>query len=101
MGFWCSKIRTRRKDHRCETCGQTVRAGEKSWDESGLYQGDFNSYRQCAACKDIVRYFFWRGSFDRLEGYQLNELAEYCRDEGLIWPPQWNYVAGATLEPTT
>jgi hypothetical protein len=58
MSFWTSTLRKRRKPHRCATCGQVVAAGEHSYDESGLCDGEFNAFRQCRACNDIVRYFF-------------------------------------------
>ncbi len=92
MSFWNSTLRQRRKAHQCETCGQTVGVGEKSFDESGLYEGDFSSFKQCRACHDIVAYFFWRGTFEYAEGYELGWLRESACDEGLIWPPVWNYV---------
>jgi hypothetical protein len=91
MSFWTSTLRKRRKPHRCATCGQVVAAGEHSYDESGLCDGEFNAFRQCRACNDIVRYFFWRGTFDRYS-YILCELADYARDVGLIWPPVYNFV---------
>ncbi|RYG88649.1 MAG: hypothetical protein EON59_03880 [Alphaproteobacteria bacterium] len=93
-GFWTSTLRTRRKAHRCETCGQIVNAGQRSYDEAGDYEGDFTSFKQCCACHDIVRYFFWRGTFDRSEGYEFGWLAEQAREEQLIWPPVWNFVEG-------
>lgn len=92
MSFWTSTLRSRRKAHRCETCGQEVPAGAKSYDEAGLYEGELSSYKQCRACHDIVRYFFWRGTFDRSEGYQFEWLAEEAREEGLLWPPVYGYV---------
>lgn len=91
--FWISIPRRRRKPHSCATCGQTVQAGQVSFDEAGLYDGDFNSFKQCRACHDIVAYFFWRGSFWPGDGYQLDELGELASLEGLIWPPVWNYGA--------
>lgn len=92
MSFWTSTMRKRRKPHKCETCGQTVAAGEVSFDEAGTYDGDFNSYKQCWPCHEIVRYFFWRGTFGD-EGFMLCELADAACEEGLIWPPVWNFVA--------
>ena len=93
MSFWTRTMRKRRNAHRCATCHQIVPAGEKSLDHAGVYEGDFSSFKQCRACDDIARYFFWRGTFE-WDGYQLDELADYSMQEGLIWPPVWNYVAG-------
>ncbi len=93
MTFWVSKLRKRRKPHRCETCGQLVAVGAVSYDESGIYEGELSSYRQCRACHDIVVYLFWRGSLDHAEGYALCELADIAREERLLWPPVWNFVA--------
>lgn len=95
MSFWTSTLRKRRKEHSCATCGQVVAPGEHSFDESGVFDGDFNSYKQCQACHDIVAYFFWRGTFCPGQGFYLYELRDVARDEGLIWPPVWGYVDNA------
>ena len=84
--FWTSRLRTRRKAHNCETCGAVVPIGSRSFDEGGTIDGDMISFKQCAPCRDIVRYFYWRGTLG-YEGYQLSELGEIARDEGLTWPP--------------
>ena len=95
MSFWNSTLRTRRKAHRCETCGQVVHAGENSFDERGTYEGELSSFKQCRACHDIVAYFFWRGTLIRAEGYLLCDLPEIAIDEGLLWPPVFNFIAEA------
>lgn len=92
MTFWSSTLRLRMRPHRCETCGQRVRRGEESYDEAGLYDGEFSSFRQCRACHDIVSYFYWRGTLDGREGYMLCELADCAHEEGLLWPPVWNWT---------
>lgn len=92
MGFWTSTLRTRRIAHRCETCGQEVPVGAKSYDERGTYEGELTSYKQCRGCHEIARYFFWRGTFSYDEGYMLYELADWACDEGILWPPVFNYT---------
>lgn len=85
--FWTSTRRVRLKPHCCDTCGQTVPKGAVSFDESGKADGDFNSYKQCEACHEIVRYFYWRGTFESGKTWFLFELADAAREEGLSWPP--------------
>lgn len=85
--FWTSTRRLRRIPHRCETCGQTVPKGAVGFDESGVVDGDFSSYKQCEACHEIVRYFYWRGTLQSGETWYIYELADITREEGLPWPP--------------
>lgn len=90
--FWRSRLRTRLKPHRCETCHQQINAGEKSYDESGLFEGEISSYKQCRGCHEIVKYFYWRGTFEHGEGYMLFEVADVAREQGLLWPPVYGFV---------
>lgn len=92
MSFWTSTLRKRRKAHRCHTCFQMVAQGDLSYDEAGLCDGDFSSYRQCRACHDIVRYFYWSGIFEQGESHMLCEVSDCAREAGLLWPPVWNWT---------
>lgn len=88
MSFCSFTLRTGRKDHRCETCGRITPKGEKSYAVAGTFEGDFNSYRQCIACKQLVDRLYASGAMDRGEAYILSELREIAVDAGEAWPPQ-------------
>jgi len=87
VSFWRSILRTRRTPHFCATCGRAVEKGERSYDEAGLSDGEFNSYRQCIPCHDLVGRLFVNGHLGYDEAWMLYELPDLARDAGEPWPP--------------
>lgn len=87
MSFWTSTLRTRRKAHRCETCGREVQKGAQSFDEAGMADGDFSSYRQCVPCHDLVARLYAVGVLMHCETWYLGDLPEIARGAGEPWPP--------------
>jgi hypothetical protein len=88
MGFWQSTLRRRKKRHQCATCYRHVEAGEQSYDEAGIANGDFSSYRQCVPCHDLVTRLYTAGAFDG--GWLLSDLREIAEGAGEPWPPHSN-----------
>lgn len=86
--FYCFRLRSGRKDHPCASCGRVVSKGAKSFACAGVFDGDFNSYRQCVPCKQLVDRLYANGAIYPGEAYQLDELGEIARDAGEIWPPE-------------
>jgi hypothetical protein len=86
-GFWrSSRIRAGRHDHRCATCKHIIPKGMPSYIEAGNTDGDFNSYRSCVPCHDLVTRLYTSGHLDS-EGFILYELRDIALDAGEPWPP--------------
>ncbi len=86
MSFWTSTLRRGRKAHQCENCGRPIPKGEQSYVEAGTVDGDFNSYRSCVPCHDLVQRLYVAGVIDS-EGYQFEWLPELAEEAGEQWPP--------------
>jgi len=46
-----------RKEHQCCECAGTIHKGERYLKSSGVWDGEFNTYRQCWPCQEIQRTF--------------------------------------------
>ena len=49
--FWSEKSQTARKEHRCEECHRTIRAGEVYWCGFGKQEGSTYSSKTCSHCR--------------------------------------------------
>lgn len=89
MSFWTSKlVRRGRKEHRCELCQRAILKGEPSYQEAGTTDdADFNSYRSCVPCHDLVSRLYTAGHVQAGEGFMIYELPEIARDADEPWPP--------------
>jgi hypothetical protein len=87
MSFWSYRLRTGRKNHRCEACGRIVPAGDKSYAVAGIYEGDFTAYRECVPCKELIGRLLKAGELDP-EGFSFDVLPDAARDAGEAWPPE-------------
>ena len=53
MDFYKKVLRTARKQHWCDFCGQEIKAGEKYSYESWRDGGDFCQSRLCLVCRNM------------------------------------------------
>jgi hypothetical protein len=51
--FWNTSDPIARKEHQCCECGTTIRPGQKYERTSGLWDGDFCTFKICQNCKRI------------------------------------------------
>jgi hypothetical protein len=49
-----------RKEHRCDECGETIKARDLYENATGLWEGIWETYKTCARCV-LVRSDFFRG----------------------------------------
>ncbi len=42
-----------KKEHKCCECGQAIKAGQQYQRISGVWDGDFSSYKTCERCADL------------------------------------------------
>jgi hypothetical protein len=85
MSFWSSTLRRGRKDHRCESCRRTINAGEESYDEAGMWEGTFQSYRLCPPCRKFINRLYAAGEIE--DGYSFMDLPDMAREINEPWPP--------------
>ncbi len=86
MSFWSSSLRKGRKEYRCETCNRQIAKGDQHYVEAGVTDGDFNSYRSCIACHELVARLYTGGHIDG-EGFLIYELPGIAAEAGEEWPP--------------
>jgi hypothetical protein len=48
--FYRSVTRVARKDHQCCACQEVIRPGDSYRYITGIWDGDFGDYKQCARC---------------------------------------------------
>jgi len=51
--FYRERIHIARKWHRCCECGSIIDPGEKYFYVTGLWDGDFSTYKTCEICQKI------------------------------------------------
>lgn len=63
-----------RKAHRCQECGATIRPGERYSSYSGLWEGEWESGKNCWPCHEAELYLFIQNASYADEGYTIGEL---------------------------
>lgn len=43
-----------RKDHKCCECRGVIKTGEKYWNHSGKWDGEFSVYKRCEDCSALI-----------------------------------------------
>lgn len=66
-----------RKTHKCYECGKEILPGEKYERSSGVWDGDFNTFKTCADCLSTRESFFCGGY---IYGALWEYLWEHLRD---------------------
>lgn len=54
--FYRKTVPTARIKHRCEECGAMIRPGEKYESVSGMWDGDFGTFKTCQHCIGLREY---------------------------------------------
>ena len=49
--YKCVKIR---KKHSCVLCGRTIPLGKKAWNNTGMFEGDWQNWYMCIPCNDNI-----------------------------------------------
>lgn len=108
IGNWTSP--TARKQHRCETCGRSIEAGEKYRRYDGIYDGRACTWKNCDHCSALMSVFDLYDIYD--EGIGSDEVSEWEPETvaGLRakvhWRKQWErpngllYPVPQRVEPT-
>ena len=72
--FYSEAWRTARKVHKCYECGRKIEPGEKYEVVSGVWDGDFETYKTCNDCHTARSMFFPSGySF----GMMWQDIVDY------------------------
>jgi hypothetical protein len=88
MTFWTSTlVKSGRKQHRCEPCRRPIPAGQASYSESGMFEGEFHNYRVCLPCHAFIARHYERGKLERGEPFEWDWLPDIAREAGEPWPP--------------
>lgn len=83
MGFQSESTPIARKHHRCCECGGHIKVGEKYIRSSGVWEGDFYSYKFCPICNEIYGIIFSRmDACERAEGIQQGDIHEWIESYG-------------------
>jgi hypothetical protein len=83
-----------RKPHQCCECRDAIAVGESHEVVSGKWDGDFASFRTCAACVDIRKAFVCGGwAFEYLWESMAEEMFPVWRKNG-----NWDCLAKLTSE---
>lgn len=51
---WNSRVRKARKAHKCCACGEKIRAGDRYWYTSGVFDGTGFDYKHCVRCWTVI-----------------------------------------------
>ena len=65
-----------KKQHVCCECGSTIDPGEKYYLLKGIWEGDFETYKQCRICKNV-----WDEAISVIECICFGELWETVGSE--------------------
>lgn len=93
---WSETWRTARKEHRCCSCNERIRAGQRYHYCGGVWDGTGASYKHCARCWTL---------FHALVNYSGEESVDLLLDCGETWdslygePPPEELAALAFLTP--
>jgi hypothetical protein len=74
---------TARKSHRCCECGVVINPGEKYVVCSGVWDGEFSSYKQHAICKEACVWI--RDEFQDGECFEFGGLMECYHEHAVPW----------------
>ena len=72
--FDCKLVKAR-KQHRCCECLDDILPGQEHYYSSGLWDGEWQNFRQCAECHELVRSIM--SDLPYGEGVPFGELAEF------------------------
>lgn len=94
MEFYSENCYTARKEHTCEMCGGIIHIGEKYYQESGKWEGEFFSrslHVHCHKmereyCVEVDNEFTWDGIMDYIRDKYCNccEHAD-CNEDKVGW----------------
>ena len=68
-----TEVRTARKEHECEECGELIAKGTKYQNETTLYDGRWSTHKICLSCVEIRDHFQCDGW---LYGHLWSDLEE-------------------------
>jgi len=73
MSFWKTKIVKTRKLHRCAFCGSVIPVKFNAEYNTGLHDGEFQSYYFCMFCKEFTEKY----ECDLADGFSTGEMYDY------------------------
>lgn len=76
--FWTERTVTARKLHRCESCRETIKPGDKYVRVAQKYEGDFSAYPMCVVCHSCIPQCDY--SKHEVE-YNISDMLEWYREE--------------------
>jgi transcription elongation factor Elf1 len=81
MSFWNSKkVKKTRKIHRCEFCTRKIPIGSSCSSESGVYEGDFQSYYLCNRCNTYIN----SKEIDLEDGFSYGDFFDFIYESGKL-----------------
>lgn len=85
MSFWNSKkVKKTRKIHKCEFCFRTIQTGKSCNYESGIYEGEFQSYYMCDRCIEFIS----KHDIDLSDGFCGGEFWDCVQNTNLLDCPK-------------
>lgn len=90
------RIKRARKDHQCQSCCATIRAGRAYWRRSWVSDGTADDEACCDACWKIAEAFGEEHRFTPCPSNLLEYVAECAGDRDVGHPvdPRWARAAG-------
>ena len=81
MEFSTSSLFKARKDHKCFLCTEPILKGEKYWNESGKYDGNFFYHHMHENCAELINTYCRESRDNEWDHDWINDwLRDYCSD---------------------
>lgn len=61
--FYTAKVVKARKSHKCYECRSEIKSGEQYFRDTGMWGGDFSTFRTCCLCVEIRDAFSCDGTW--------------------------------------
>jgi hypothetical protein len=78
--FYQSRTPKARKNHRCCECAGKIKIGEVYFRHSGVWEGDFFTYKNCDDCEHLRAEL--NEELDTEDQIGFGELCGYCMETG-------------------
>ena len=80
MSFYRDTVRTARKEHKCELCGEMIQKGKRYHDKASNEFGDIFYAKECEKCQPVINEFCNSDYYHLSEGYCPILLHEWWID---------------------
>jgi hypothetical protein len=92
---WSEKQRRARKQHRCTSCGGSIRPGDLYLNHFSIFEGDATSARLCAACDGSRDEFSHAHEGTLLHPETLLDSLVECVEQEPEMAPKWQPMIDA------